>query len=488
MHRQSPLSLDPEEFRAIGHALVDDLAALFEALESPSELPVATGASAAELQAALGDRPLPEHGSPPAEIVADARDLLLAYATHIGHPRFWGYVVGSQAPIGALAELLAAGVNQNVGGYPLGPMAAEVERQTVRWIAELLGYPPNAGGLFVSGGNMANFIGFVAARLAKAAGDVRADGTGGERLTAYCSAETHTWVQKAADLFGLGTSSLRWIETDDAQRLRVDALLAAIASDRAAGARPFLVIGSAGSVSTGAVDPLRELAELCAEEGLWFHVDGAYGGFAACLPEASDDLKALALADSVAVDPHKWLYLPVEAGCALVRDEQALLDAFSYRPPYYLMPEEQLNYHEYGPQNSRGFRALKVWLALRQAGRTGYEAMIREDCRLARLAYDLAAADPDLEAATHNLSIATFRYAPPGVPGGELDRLNEELLGRLESGGEVFLSNAILDGRFFLRLCIVNFRTTEADIRALPEIVKRVGAELAVDASSHIRR
>ncbi len=477
MDRRSALSLDPDEFRAIGHALVDDLAELFASLESPSELPVATGESVEEHQAALGDRPLPEQGSPAAELLAEARDLLFAHATHIGHPRFLGYVCGSQAAIGPLAELLAAGVNQNLGGYPLGPMAAEIERQTVRWVAELLGYPEDAGGLFVSGGNMANFVGFVAARRAKAAGDVRADGPGGEHLTAYCSAETHTWAQKAADLFGLGTASLRWIETDEAQRLRVDDLRAAIAADREAGSHPFLVIGSAGSVSTGAVDPLRALAELCAEEGLWFHVDGAYGGFAACLPEASDDLKALALADSVAVDPHKWLYVPVEAGCALVRDEQALLDAFSYRPPYYHLPEGQLNYFEYGPQNTRGFRALKVWLALRQAGRSGYEAMIREDCRLARLLFDLAEAEPDLEAVTHGLSITTFRYAPEGVDDEELDRLNEQLVERLQAGGEVFLSNAVVDGRYCLRICIVNFRTTEADIRALPEIVSRVGAQ-----------
>jgi aromatic-L-amino-acid/L-tryptophan decarboxylase len=477
MERQSALSLDPEEFRAIGHALVDDLAALFESLESPSELPVVGADGAADVQAALGERPLPELGSAPAELVAEARDLLLAHATHIGHPRFLGYVCGSQAAIGALAELLAASVNQNVGGYPLGPMAAEIERQTVRWIAELLGYPPDSGGLFVSGGNMANFIGFVAARRAKAAGDVRADGPGGERFTAYCSAETHTWMQKAADLFGLGTSSLRWIETDGERRMRIDALREAIAADRAAGSRPFLVVGTAGSVSTGAVDPLLELAALCAEEGLWFHVDGAYGGFAACLPEASEDLKALALADSVAVDPHKWLYVPVEAGCALVRDEQALLDAFSYRPPYYHMPEG-ISYFEYGPQNTRGFRALKVWLALQQAGRSGYEAMIREDCRLARLLYDLAEADPELEARTHGLSITTFRYAPPGADEEELDRLNEELVDRLQAGGEVFLSNAIVDTRYCLRACIVNFRTTGADVRALPEIVKRVGAGL----------
>jgi glutamate/tyrosine decarboxylase-like PLP-dependent enzyme len=484
MARDAPLHIDAETFRAAGHALVDELATLFEQLESPSGLRVTTGEEPAEIQAALGDAPLPLDGAAPEALVREATDLLLAHATHIGHPRFWGYVCGSQAPIGALADLLAAAVNQNAGGWPLGPMAAQVELQTIRWIAELLGYPPDAGGLLVSGGNMTNFVGFVAARRAKARGDVRADGTGDERLVAYCSAETHTWAQKAADLFGLGTSAMRWVETDGEQRLRVDALREAIATDRAAGLHPFLVAGTAGSVSTGAVDPLAEIAALCREEDLWFHVDGAYGGFAACLPEASDDLKALALADSVAVDPHKWLYVPVEAGCALVRDPQALLDAFSYRPPYYHLPEGQTNFFEYGPQNSRGFRALKVWLALRQAGRRGYEEMIREDCRLARVLYDLCEDAPELEARTHALSITTFRYAPDGADDDELDRINEALVERLQVGGEAFVSNAVIDGRYWLRVCIVNFRTTEEDIRALPEIVRRVGAELATELAA----
>ena len=478
MKRQAALRMDADEFRTIGHALVDDLAGLFEALENPSGLPVATGESVEEVQAALGDRPLPEQGGAAGELVDEARELLFRHSTHAGHPRFWGYVWSSQAPIGALADLLAAGVNPNVGGFALAPMATEIERQTVRWIAELLGCPADAGGLLVSGGNMANFVGFLAARRARATWDVRAAGTGAGRLVAYCSAETHTWVQKAADMFGLGTAAIRWIEIDDGLRMRVDRLREAIATDREAGAEPFLVVGTAGSVSTGAIDPLEELADLCADEGLWFHVDGAYGGFAACLPEAPADLTALRRADSIAVDPHKWLYTPLEAGCALVRDRQALLDAFSYRPPYYHFAADELNYYEYGPQNSRGFRALKVWLGLRQAGRRGYEAMIREDCRLARLAYELAEADDELEAGTHGLSIATFRYAPAGVGADELDALNEELVGRLQRGGEVFLSNAVIGGRYFLRLCVVNFRTTEDDIRAVPEIVKRVGSDI----------
>jgi glutamate/tyrosine decarboxylase-like PLP-dependent enzyme len=478
--RDAAVALGADEFRAIGHALVDDLAALFEALESPSELAVATGESPAEVQAALGGDGLPETGTPAAELVREASDLVLGHSTHIGHPRFWGYVCGSQAPIGALADLLAAAVNPNVGGWPLGPVAAEIERQTVRWLAELIGFPSGdeAGGLLVSGGNMANFVGFVAARRAKAPWDVASDGTGAGRLTAYCSAETHTWAQKAADLFGIGGAQLRWIPTDGELRLDTTALREAIAADRAAGSHPFLVVGTGGSVSTGAVDPLPELAGIAREEDLWFHVDGAYGGFAACLPDAPADLKGLALADSVAIDPHKWLYVPVEAGCTLVRERQALLDAFAYRPPYYHLPEGQTNFYELGPQNSRGFRALKVWLALRQAGRSGYVRMIGDDCRLARLLYELADADPELEARTQGLSIATFRYAPPDVPEEELDALNEELLARIQSGGEAFVSNAVIDGRYWLRACFVNFRTQEADVRALPGIVKRLGAEL----------
>jgi glutamate/tyrosine decarboxylase-like PLP-dependent enzyme len=481
--RNSPLALGAEEFRRIGHELVDDLAGLFEALESPSELPVATGEPPADVQAALGGGGLPERGAPAAELVREARELMLGHSTHIGHPRFWGYVCGSQAPIGALADLLAAAVNPNVGGWLLGPMAAEIERQTVAWLAELIGYPAGSGGLLVSGGNMANFVGFVAARRAQASWDVSAEGTGSGRLTAYCSAETHTWAHKAADLFGIGRDQLRWIGVDNGQRLDLRELREAIAADRAAGAQPFLVVGTGGSVSSGAVDPLRELAAICREEDLWFHVDGAYGGFAACLPDAPTDLReGIALADSVAIDPHKWLYVPVEAGCTLVRDPQTLVDAFAYRPPFYHLPEGQLNFYELGPQNSRGFRALKVWLALRQAGREGYVEMIGEDCRLARLLHELADADPELEARTQGLSITTFRYRPEGASEEELDALNEELLERIQAGGEAFVSNAIVDGRYFLRACFVNFRTQEADVRALPGIVKRLGAELRAAA------
>jgi glutamate/tyrosine decarboxylase-like PLP-dependent enzyme len=332
---------------------------------------------------------------------------------------------------------------------------------------------------------MANMVCFMAARTAKAGWNVREQGMGGtgRALRVYGSAETHTWIQKAADLSGLGSASIRWIRTAPDLRMDVDALRRAIDADIAAGETPCMVVGTAGSVGTGAVDPLPGIAAICKEYGLWFHVDGAYGGFAAAVPDAPDDLRALRDADSIAVDPHKWLYAPLEAGCALVRDPDALRNAFAYHPPYYHFEERATNYVDYGPQNSRGFRALKVWLALKHAGAAGYRRMISDDIRLSRTMAEAAARHPELQVFTQALSITTFRFVPPDLRGGigeeqverHLDGLNRELLDRLQRGGEAFVSNAIVEGRYVLRACIVNFHTTRADVEAVPEIVARVG-------------
>jgi aromatic-L-amino-acid/L-tryptophan decarboxylase len=475
--------MPPDRFRALGHQLVDRIADLLASIPSR---PVTRDESPSSIRDALGlNGPLPEEGSDPEALLDAAARLIPDHSLFNGHPRFFGYITSSPAPIGMLADLLASAVNPNVGGWLLSPAASEVEGQTVRWIAELIGYPPDCGGLLVSGGNMANFVCFFAARVAGAPWDVRAagvnDGTR-PRLRCYGSAETHTWIQKAADLAGLGTEAIRWIPTDDRQRMDVAALAAQLTADKAAGDHPLVVVGTAGSVSTGAVDPLGEIAALCREHGVWFHVDGAYGGFAAAVPEAPPDLRALAAADSVAVDPHKWLYAPLEAGCALVRDAEALRRAFSYHPPYYHFDERATNYVDFGPQNSRGFRALKVWLALRQAGASGYRRMIADDIALSRAMADAIAAHPALELVTQDLSIATFRYVPPDLGASlsaeataYLDDLNRALLDALQRGGEAFVSNAIVSGRYVLRACIVNFHTTLADVQAVPEIVARTG-------------
>jgi glutamate/tyrosine decarboxylase-like PLP-dependent enzyme len=349
----------------------------------------------------------------------------------------------------------------------------------------------------VSGGNMANFVCFLAARAAMVNWNIRESGlegavSGGLRI--YASTGTHTWIQKAADLFGHGTNAIRWIETDRMQRMNPDALRRQILVDREQGEQPFLVIGTAGTVGCGAVDPLSELSSLCRENKLWFHVDGAYGAFAANVPGTPVDLAALADADSVAVDPHKWLYAPLEAGCALVRKPAQLLNAFSYHPTYYHFEEEATNYFDFGMQNSRGFRALKVWTALRQAGRDGYLKMIGDDIRLAQHLNALVSAHPELEALSCGLSITTFRYVPPDLRqhAGSVEtekylkQLNESILSRVEIGGEAFLSNAEIDGKFALRACIVNFRTSLEDVEAVPELIVRIGRQ--TDAEARIAR
>jgi glutamate/tyrosine decarboxylase-like PLP-dependent enzyme len=483
--RNAPLAMGSHEFRVLGTQLIDRIANF---LDSLPQRPVTPAESPSLVRRALrAEDSLPQQGADPGLLLHRAADLLFDHSLFNGHPRFWGYVTSSAAPIGALGDLLAAAVNPNTGAWLLSPMASEIEAQTVRWIAEMLNYPVDCGGIFVSGGNMANFVCFLAARQAKAGWDVRTAGMTGSRLRVYCSKETHTWIQKAADISGLGTDSIRWIPADQAQQMDVAALREQILSDTESGDKPFMVVGTAGTVSTGAIDPLPELAAICREFDLWFHVDGAYGGLAAVLPDAPAALTALNEADSVAVDPHKWLYAPLEAGCALVRNPEKLRDAFAYHPPYYHFGVEAINYFDLGPQNSRGFRALKVWLALQQAGRDGYVKMISDDIRLARELFERIPRYPELEAMTHSLSITTFRYVPADLVSGEaqsagyLDKLNLELLTRLQNSGKVYLSNAVVHGKFAMRVCIVNFRTSIADVEALLPIVVGMGKEL--DAS-----
>jgi glutamate/tyrosine decarboxylase-like PLP-dependent enzyme len=480
--RYAPLEMDAVEFREAGHQLVDRIANFLASLANrpvnPAESPVA-------VREILGsDRPLPQEGTDTSILLNRAADLLFDHSLLNGHQRFWGYVTSSAAPIGALADLLASAINPNVGAWALSPMASEIEGQTLRWISEMLHYPADCGGIFVSGGNVANLVCFLAARRAKAGADVRGAGVNGRRLRAYCSQETHTWIQKAADISGLGTDSIRWIATNEQLQIDTSALRKRIAEDLAAGDQPFLVVGTAGTVGTGAIDPLPEVAAICREFRLWFHVDGANGGLAAVLPIPPPELVGLRDADSVAVDPHKWLYAPLEAGCAFVRRREDLENAFSWHPPYYHFGTEATNYYDLGPQNSRGFRALKVWLALQQAGRDGYTRMIADDIDLSRRLFEKVRRCAELEPLTQSLSIATFRYVPRDLDrigaGSEayLDELNRELLRRLQNSGDVYLSNAVIHGKFALRACIVNFRTSEDDIEALPPLAIRLGKEL----------
>ena len=486
--RKKPAELNPEEFRALGHELVDRIA---ELLAEIGDRKVAPDTTPAQIRALIGGDGVPEHGVDPHTILRGAADLLFDHSTFNGHPRFFGYITSSASPIGALADLLAASVNANVGAWQLSPVATEIERQTVRWVSELIGFPAESGGILVSGGNMANMVCLMAGIRAKANWNMRQHGAGSERrLIVYASEEVHTWLQKGADLCGLGLDSVRAVAIDAGRAMRIDDLRRQITTDRNAGHQPALVVGTAGSVGVGAVDPLPEIARLCKEEDLWFHIDGAYGAPAAMLDDAPAALHGIALADSVAVDPHKWLYAPIEAGCSLVRDPRALHEAFVFHPPYYRFEgaaeDPPTNFHEWGPQNTRGFRALKVWATIRQVGREGYRCMIGDDIALSREMFAEASRHAELEALTQSLSIATFRYVPEDLfetrhdakTSLYLNDLNTQLLARLQRNGLVYLSNAVLGDVFALRACIVNFRTESTDVRAAVSESARVGREI----------
>jgi aromatic-L-amino-acid/L-tryptophan decarboxylase len=481
--RPAPLDISKEEFQKAGYQLVDAVSFLFDTIQ---ERPVTPGESPKELQELLGNDSLPQHGKPAGELLKGAADLLFNHSLFNGHPRFSGYITSSPAPVGVLAEMLAASVNPNVGAQILSPIATEIEKQTIKWLAEFIGVSPTYGGIFVSGGNMANFTCFLAGRTAKAPKQIKEEGISNNqtKLTVYCSKTTHTWIEKAVVLFGLGTKSLRWIPADSKNKMNNAVLEQTIKEDILNNCKPMMVIGTAGDVSTGAVDDLKAIAAICKKYDLWFHVDGAYGIPAAVVPDLKTIFEGIEEADSIALDPHKWLYCPIEAGCALVKNPNYLIETFSHHPVYYNFDGNDeikpLNYFEYGLQNTRGFRALKVWLALRQVGRNGYIKMISDDVHLSELFYYLADNHPELEAISQNLSITTLRFVPAEAKTDEnyLHKLNEALLNGLQGGGEMFVSNAVVNGKYCLRSCIVNFRTSGKDIEEMVEIIVREGRKV----------
>jgi aromatic-L-amino-acid/L-tryptophan decarboxylase len=485
--RISPIQMDKEDFRRIGYSLVNTIADFYENIK---EGPVTSGETPSQIQAVLGRTVLPEDGTSISELFDKATDLLLKHSLFNGHPKFFGYITSSPTPIGALADLLAAAVNPNVGANVLSPMATAIEKQTVRWLAEFIGVSDTYGGVLVSGGNMANLTAFLAARTAKAPESLKEGGLASldDEMVFYCSKATHTWIEKAAVLFGHGTKAIRWIPTDADNKIDLEILLKTIHDDVKNGKKPFLVIGNAGDVSTGVIDNLSEIAAICKAHDLWFHIDGAYGIPAAVIPKYKNLFEGIQEADSIAIDPHKWLYAPLEAGCTLIKNPQHLIDTYSAHPVYYnfdrTVDEPTTNFYEYGFQNSRGFRALKVWMALQQIGRNGYIKTIQQDIELSQLLYTEADRHPELEAISNNLSITTLRYVPVDdvQPGREnedyLNVLNEKLLNQLQLGGEAFLSNAVVGNKYCLRACIVNFRTSQKDIHEVIEIIVKEGRKV----------
>jgi aromatic-L-amino-acid decarboxylase len=462
------LQLSPEEFGRLADRVAAAAAELLATLEGR---PVAPPTSGPRTAAAFGG-PAPQEGM--GEAAFDALPEIAAHA-RAGNGRLFAYVVGSGEPVGALADLYASVLNQNVTAWRSAPSAVTVERTVVGWLAQALGCGGFSGSL-TGGGSSANLMGLAMAREAKAP----ANEHGARAGVVYASEEVHMSVPKALALLGLGRANLRLVAVDDRFRMRPDALQAAIEQDRRAGRRAVAVVASAGTVATGAIDPLREVAAVAHANDLWLHVDGAYGAPAAlAVPER---LEGLALADSLSVDAHKWLYQPLDCGALLYRDAGAAREAFAHTGDYARVlstdPVEGFAFFEESIELSRRFRALKLWLSLRYHGLGQFREAIGNDLRHARLLADLVQAAPSLELlAPVELSAVCFRWT--GGPAATLDQRNQDILRRVARRGRVALSNATLRGRFALRACIVNHRTTDQDVAAVVDEVLAAAAETA---------
>jgi aromatic-L-amino-acid/L-tryptophan decarboxylase len=468
------MSLDPadlEGFRREAHRMLDDAIDYVATIrERPLWQPLG-----AQLRGRFRAAQ-PAEPTPLSAVYQDFLDTVRPYTVGNVHPGFMGWVHGGGTLEGMLAEMLAGALNANCGGRDHAPI--EVERQIVAWVREWFGWPATASGLFVTGTSMANLIAVLTARRAALGDAVRSQGLGAEgaRLTAYASAAAHACVPRALDYAGLGSEALRRIATDREQRIDLVQLRAAIAADRAAGRRPFLVVGTAGSVDIGAFDDLRALAALAAEQQLWFHVDGAFGALGILCPGLAPLLAGIESADSLALDFHKWAQVPYDAGFVLVRDAALQRAAFASRAQYLERAAHGLAAGEhwpndYGPDLSRGFRALKTWITLRVHGTRRLGEMMAETCRLARHLAARVAAESELELlAPVPLNIVCFRYR-----GGDPDRLNAGIAAQLQASGIVAPSTTRIAGKLAIRAAIFNHRTQECDVERLVEAVLRLG-------------
>jgi glutamate/tyrosine decarboxylase-like PLP-dependent enzyme len=522
--RASSLDITDEALRELAARAVELVSGYFRRV---SESPVLTHTSARDL-AAQFDAPLPAEPASLDELFADCRRIFEG-SRHSGHPRFFGYVASPATPVGAFADLIASALNQNVPAWRSAPSATHVEQTVVGWLAALVGYTPaeGASGLLTSGGSMANLNALYVAHRTKAHAKFDVDDDAATRgvdvsqgsidasqdgvnvsqkglwnvrrpATIYVSDQAHMSIAKAADILGFGREQVRVVETDANFRMDVRGLREWIERDARGGFEPCCVVASAGTVNTGAIDPLAEIAEVAREHKLWFHVDGAYGALAASDETKRARFAGLNLADSVALDPHKWLYTPVDCGCLLFRDAARVRAAWAGSEADYIKifedtEEESFAFFDYGVELSRRFRALKIWMLLRYYGAPRIAASIAEDNALAAYFGACVEAAEDFESlAPVELSICCFRYVPPDVQlrlataddneraevERELNELNERILRTVQRGGRAYVSNALLRGKFALRACIINFRTTRRDIDATLDIIREAAREL----------
>jgi len=478
-------TLDPEnweEMRQLAHRIVDDA---LDYIESSHERP-AWRAVPVEIAKRL-ETPAPDEPSNPSTVYDEYRELIEPYTMHTAHPRFWAWYMGSGTVFGALGDLMAATLNPNLaGGNHAAPL---VEKQVINWICDMMGFPDTASGLLTSGGSMANFIALAVARNTNAGYDVRSEGVrvSSGALTLYASTEVHSCHQKSIETLGLGSGGLHKIAVNDDYTIDLDALSRHVVNDRASGKVPICVVATAGTINTGAIDDLNAIADFCEREGLWFHVDGCIGAVAVLAENVREQLNGIERADSIALDLHKWMHIPFEAGCVVIRNNTAHYDSFALIPEYLQrnddnvgMASGQLWFSDYGLQLSRQFRALKVWLSIKEHGLARFGRMMARNVEQARYLGELVTKSDKLElTAPIGLDIVCFQYNPGGLDTEALNQLNKALLVGLQESGVAAPSYTTLNGKYCLRVAISNHRSRFEDFDLMVEEVLRIGERLA---------
>jgi aromatic-L-amino-acid/L-tryptophan decarboxylase len=485
------LDIKPEDFRKLGYCVIDMMTEYFASIQETRVFPAVNSSEIAK----VFEEDFPEKGQDPLAVVNEWKSKILPYATHLGSPRYFGFVNGSGTMIGTLAEALAATVNMNPGGWKPAPSATEVERRTIAWIAEMIGYPADCGGLFTSGGTMASFTAIQTALRNRAPYDTTAKGLQDKdiagKFRVYMSDhEGHISIIRVADLLNLGRESVHLVKSREDFSMDTGDLERAIDEDIANGDFPLCVVAQVGSINVGVIDPLEEISAICRKRNIWFHADGACGAVGAILPEKRSQYKGLELADSVTLDPHKWLYIPYDCGCVLVRDPEKMRRAFSLQAPYLrgTLPSEYtgLYYLDYGPEMSRGFRALKVWMSLKHIGAEGYRKLLSQNVKCVEYLDSLVRNDKDFEALHKpNLLMYCMRYSPLKIKdkyGNNvhelekyLDKLNQQIADEIQISGTAFIMTSKVLGKVVIRFSVCSHRTTQEDIELVFLKLKEIG-------------
>ena len=465
--------MDAKEFRNVGHQVVDFLAGYLEDIEGKRVFPDVEPRRVNELFA----ESLPQGPSSAESVLKELEAKLFPYCTHVGHPGYMGLITPSPNPVGILADFICSAINQNVGAYSIGPSAVAMERRVVRWLTDLCGYGPKAGGNLTSGGMMANFIGLKVGRDAVTRDRAQHDGVR-DRWAVYASEERHVSIDKAVDCIGLGRNALRALPTGTNFQVRIDALEAAIEQDRRNGTRPMCIVGVFGTTNTGAVDDVRQLRRIADREGMWLHVDAAYGGGMLLSHEWPMRDRGLELADSITIDPHKWFFAPLDAGAVLVRDQDRLTASFGIKPSYLTDELDQSNeryqYYVHGFEQSRRFRSLKVWMSFKRYGVHQIGEWIDNNVRQAKHLYELAEKHPDFESASSPpMSAICIRFRGTDADERELKTLHAEVAQRIEQSGHFWISTTELKGKTWFRINPVNFRTRKEHMEELFRLLER---------------